>query len=243
MRSLSLDAQPDFLPLATRRTASLLPQPFLRREDFAYRSKTEAMEVDGYIEEFVTFLRRVDKLSALGWRLGRNSEGNPFRPGTLLYTLLAPKPDEVFANTPGVIGVHRTTRLACLLLLCHALLALNAPSQACDDYVTQQSEILLREKVDRKPDLRTFLHNLLKDPLAVRLRDLDCAYAAARCAQIAKRLSQAPHELVTRLLLSCVAMERIGNIVPLITPSDVEAIRTEAYCFQGRPIQPDDKVT
>ena len=198
-----------------------------------YQFKEEAAEVKRYIEEFLHFLQHIEKLSITGWQLYRSDQQIPvryFQRENAFYSLLSPSPDEL--SNPEGISVKRSTRLSCLLLLCHALIRLNAPSTRCNEYMSQQGDIILRERADRNSALRVFLQRLLKDPYTLRLRDLDCAYGAARSAQVIKRLSWYSQELVDTILLSCLAMDRVGQEGPLLTSADVERIRQEAFYFQ-----------
>lgn len=228
--SLYLDIQVDFLPLAVHYSVPTDLGRSLQQNYLAFRSQQEELEVSSYITEFATFIHRVDRLSLSGWRcdvVQSKEEESLFQRGGRFYDLLQSRSDE-----STLLGAQRTSRMACLLLLCHGLLALKAPSPECDEYMSLQSGVLLTEEADRKPDLRFFLHLIIKDPHELRLRDVDCAHAAARSAQVVKRLSRESLEKVGDTLLSCLAMDRVGRKNPRLGMTDLELMRKEVLCFQ-----------
>lgn len=238
---LSFDTAPDYLPfLVANSTHTPHEAEYIR--EIVYQTPNELAEVNAFIHDAIIFLQQIQSLSERGWVYHLETEVfnlNPFEPTTLLYHILSPRwlpPYEPSApisqDQPqkGVLGQHRTTRMACLLLLCQALLALNAPSQACDNYMMQQVDVILIERADEKPDLRPFLHLLMKDSRAVRLRDLEVAYSASKNAQIIKRLSIPMHDKVGRLLLGCLAGERSDT--ETFSPEDFQRVRDEALNFR-----------
>lgn len=198
-----------------------------------YSKDEDSLQVGRQIQDFIAFLRCVDTLGAKGWqrqRTGQRGYVNRFKRGGEFYALLTPEGNE--PASLGGHGPHPVTRMACLLLLCHALLALNAPSQACDDHMAQQSRSLHSEKANLAPDLQGIVYLLLKDPHTLRLRDLNCSYSAACTAQIAKRLSWTTHKHVASILLSCLSAERLGYKDGLLSPRLIKAIWQEALSFQ-----------
>lgn len=229
---LSLDTTTDYLPLPVIDPLYTFSDPS-EVPRMVYQTQKEFAEVSTFLNDTLDFLQQIQALSEHGWSYGLITEAgdfNPFGPDTLFHHILSPQwlPPTLI---PGhILGQHRTTRIACLLLLCQALLALKAPSQACDKYMMQQVDVILIERADEKPDLRPVLHLLMKDRRGVRLRDLDVAYRASRNAQIIKRLSLPMHDRVGRVLLGCLAGGR-ANAERLL-PADFERIRDEALMFQ-----------
>ena len=202
-----------------------------------YLTPKELTEVNTFINDTITFLKRIQILSLGGWARHIPSALNPFGPTTLFHHILSPRwlpPFEFSAPTSqsqpkGVLGQHRTTRMACLLLLCEALLALNAPSSACDEYMMQQVDVILIERADEKPDLRPFLHLLMKDQRGVRLRDVNVALRASRIAQVVKRLSVQMCDKVGELLLGCLAGEK--GVAERFGERDWRRVREETFTF------------
>lgn len=236
---LSFDIAPDYLPLPVESSSPTLSD-VVQIPKLVYQTPKESAEVNAFVHDTIEFLERIQHLSEYGWAYRLNADAgdlNPFGRTTLFYHILSPKwlPAFEFTATMNqsnqvVLGQHRTTRMACLLLLCEALLALNAPSQACDNYMMQQVSVILIERADEKPDLRPFLHLLMKDTRAVRLRDLDVAYSASKNAQIIKRLSIPMHDKVGQLLLGCLAGD--GAFTEKLVQADFERIQDEAFNFQ-----------
>lgn len=236
---LSLDTAPDYLPLPVVRQTQT--HPTIAGESIpqmVYSTPEELTEVNAFINDTVAFLERIKTLSLDGWARHVPSDLNPFGPTTLFYHILSPRwlpPFDFSAPTSqsqrkGVLGQHRTTRMACLLLLCEALLALLAPSQACDDYMMQQADVILIERADEKPDLRSFLHLLMKDRKGVRLRDAYVALRASRNAQVVKRLSVQMCDRVGELLLGCLAGEKA--VAEGFGERDWRRVREEAFTFR-----------
>jgi hypothetical protein len=229
---LSLDTAPDYLPLPVTDALYALSEP-TRIPRMVYPTQKETTEVNSFIHDTLDFLQQIQALSERGWthRLTTtNGDFNPFGPDKMFYHILSPQwipPTLIPGNT---LGQHRTTRMACLLLLCQALLALKAPSQACDGYMMQQVDLIVVERANEKPDLRPVLHLLMKDSRGVRLRDLDVAYTASKNAQIIKRLSIPMHDRVGRVLLGCLAGGKTN--AERLSPADCERIRGEAFMFQ-----------
>ena len=238
---LSFDTLPDYLPLPVTDPIRSTEEGEIMSK-LLYQNSKDLAEVTVFIHDTVVFLQRIQALSGRGWALSLSTstgDFNPFGPTTLFYHLLSPRwlppfnpSASVLPTTPkqGVLGQHRTTRMACLLLLCEALLALHAPSKACDDYMLQQVDAILVERADEKPDLRPFLHLLMKDTRGVRLRDLDVAYDASKNAQIIKRLSIPIQDKVGQLLLGCLAGE--SSSAESLSREDFERIRDEALYFE-----------
>ena len=224
---LSLDTGPDYLPLPLVNSA-YTPYETKQPVSLLYQTHRELEEVNAFINDLIAFLCRITTLSEQGWLY--HGHTNPFGPTTLLNNLLSPKPSQP-SDSQGVLGQHRTTRMACLLLLCNAFLALDAPSQACDGYVTEQVNVLLLERADMKADLRPFLHLLIKDTRAMRLRDFDVACTASKHAQIIKRLSIPMHDKVSQILFGCLATGG-DTTTQKLSPADLQTIRGEALMFQ-----------
>jgi hypothetical protein len=235
---LSFDTAPDYLPLPIPRRTQTEPRP---RSDsipeMVYATPKDLAEINIFINETITFLRRIRALSLTGWPLNLTSNLNPLSPSTTFHHILSPRwlpPFEFSASTSqshpqGVLGQQRTTRMACLLLLCEGLLALDAPSQACDDYMMQQVDVIHVERADEKPDLRPFLHLLMKDQRGVRLRDVGVAYRASRVAQVVKRLSVEMCDRVGDMLLGCLAGD--GGLARGFGEGDWRRVKGEAFSF------------
>ena len=223
---LSLDAGPDYLPLPVVHPTDT-PDGKKRPSKMIYQTRRELNEVNAFIDDLLYFLQRVERLSEGGWLY--SGHFNPFGPTTLLYRFLSPELLQS-EDINGILSQHRTTYMACLLLLCHALLALDAPSQACDDYVTEQVDVMLKERAQLKADLRPFLHLLIKDTRAMRMRDLGVAYNASKNAQIIKRLSIAMHAKIGQVLLGCLAGGQANS--KKLSVADLQTIRDEALTFQ-----------
>jgi hypothetical protein len=202
-----------------------------------YSTPEELTEVNTFINDTITFLQRIQILSLDGWTRHVPGDLNPFGPTTLFYHILSPRWLPHFdvsvptsqSQPKGVLGQHRTTRMACLLLLCEALLALNAPSSACNEYMMQQVDVILIERADERPDLRPFLHLLMKDQRGVRLRDVNVALRASMVAQVVKRLSVQMCDRVGELLLGCLAGER--RMPGEFGERDWRRVREEAFTF------------
>lgn len=235
---LSFDTATDYLPLPVARQNQT--HPTLSGDssvEMVYSNTKELAEINTFIEDTIIFLQRIQILGFNGWALHLSSDFNPFSLTTLFHHILSPRwlpPYEFSASisqsqSKGVLGQHRTTRMACLLLLCEALLALNAPSRACDNYMMQQVDVILIERADEKPDLRPFLHLLMKDQRGVRLRDVDVAYRASRIAQVIKRLSVPMCDRVGELLLGCLAGEL--EVAQEFGDADWMRLREEAFGF------------
>lgn len=235
---LSFDTAPDYLPLPVVRQTQTHPTIVGESiPQMVYLTPKELTEVNTFINDTITFLKRIQILSLGGWARHIPSALNPFGPTTLFHHILSPRwlpPFEFSAPTSqsqpkGVLGQHRTTRMACLLLLCEALLALNAPSSACDEYMMQQVDVILIERADEKPDLRPFLHLLMKDQRGVRLRDVNVALRASRIAQVVKRLSVQMCDKVGELLLGCLAGEK--GVAERFGERDWRRVREETFTF------------
>jgi hypothetical protein len=229
---LSLDTAPDYLPLPITDALYALSDP-AGIPRMVYPTQKETIEVNTFLHDTLDFLQQIQALSECGWPhrlITTVGDPNPFGPDTLFYHMLSPQWIPPTLIPGNILGQHRTTRMACLLLLCQALLALKAPSQACNDYMMQQVDHILVERADEKPDLRPVLHLLMKDSRGVRLRDLDVAYTASRNAQVIKRLSVTMHDKVGRVLLGCLAGGQTNG--ETLSLADCERIRNEAFMFQ-----------
>ena len=237
---LSFDTAPDYLPLPIpSRSQTQLSPDGESIPKMIYSAPQDLVEVNTFIDDAISFLQRIQTLSRNGWAYRLTDDLNPYGPTTLFYHILSPRwlpshdftaPMSSSTATQGALGQHRNTRMSCLLLLCEALLALNAPSQACDDYMYQQVDVILIERADEKPDLRPFLHLLMKDPRAMRLRDMDVAYRASKNAQVIKRLSVQMSDRVGSLLLACLAGEK--GVAESFGEADWSRIREEAFSFR-----------
>jgi hypothetical protein len=236
---LSFDTAPDYLPLPTpSQSQTQLTSDGESIPKMIYSTPQDLAEINTFINDAISFLQEIQDLSCNGWTYRLTNDLNPYGPTTLFYHILSPRwlPSPEFTApmssskaNQGALGQHRDTRMACLLLLCEALLALNAPSQACDDYMYQQVDVILIERADEKPDLRPFLHLLMKDPRAIRLRDMDVAYRASKNAQVIKRLSVQMSDRVGSMLLACLAGEK--DVAERFGEADWSRIREEAFSF------------